>query len=210
MINCMAPPGDHLRAGQVARQRAPGGVVGSAQARLGDFSSPGRLTDPARESRASIPAVTGSPNVMVNNRPALRVGDVGTVVAGAFSTDTVQWVAAQGARCVLINNRNAHRAWDVDDHRGCPGTIVEGSPYTFVGDWNQGSDARELTWVGIRLRREKGGHPMAGQRYLLWTPDGAVRAGFLDSNGNARIEGVPPGECKVKFPKLIDGYWRGA
>ncbi|NUQ74361.1 MAG: hypothetical protein HUU21_12460 [Polyangiaceae bacterium] len=180
----------------------------STQGRIGDRAALGEA-DPARPNRPVVPGVTGSPNVLVNNRPALRVGDLGGFVNSARGFTEVRWVAKDGARCVLINNRNAHRALDPEDHRGEPGALVEGSRNVLVGDWERGHGPHERTWIGISLHDEDGS-PIAGTRYMLRLPDGGARAGFLDKKGEAVANYVPSGVCKVRFPDLIDSAWRRA
>jgi uncharacterized Zn-binding protein involved in type VI secretion len=76
------------------------------------------------------PAVTGSADVLVNNQPALRVGDSG-VHATCCGPNT--WIAVEGSATVLINNRRAHRLDDLDQHCGGPGQMVEGSANVLVG-----------------------------------------------------------------------------
>src|SRR5690606_27770524 len=44
------------------------------------------------------------------------------------------------------------------------------------------------------------GAPLAGERYVLALPDGSRRAGSLDERGEARLEGLPAGACRVRFP----------
>lgn len=76
------------------------------------------------------PAITGSADVLVNGRPALRVGDSG-VHATCCGPNT--WIAVEGSASVLINNRRAHRLDDLDQHCGGPGRMVEGSENVLVG-----------------------------------------------------------------------------
>jgi len=76
------------------------------------------------------PAVMGSPDVMVNKRPALRVGDKGIHMA-CCGPNT--WTAAMGSATVLINNKAAHRMGDTDTHCGGVGMLIEGSPDVIVG-----------------------------------------------------------------------------
>lgn len=76
------------------------------------------------------PAVQGSPNVLVNFRPAVRVGDRG-VHAACCNTNT--WKAAKGSSTVLINNKGAHRQGDSDKHCGGTGMLIEGSSDVIVG-----------------------------------------------------------------------------
>jgi uncharacterized Zn-binding protein involved in type VI secretion len=76
------------------------------------------------------PAVIGSPNVLVNGRPALRLGDQG-VHAACPGPNT--WVAIMGSATVLINGMPAHRMGDATMHCGGPGNLIEGSPDVLVG-----------------------------------------------------------------------------
>lgn len=88
----------------------------------------GRVGDSAQcshhELEATSEAAFGSPDVIINNRAALRVGDAG---AGA-------WQASAGSRGVFINGKPAVRHGDETDHEGQKGELVEGSPDVFLGD----------------------------------------------------------------------------
>lgn len=75
-------------------------------------------------------AVSGSPDVRCNGRPALRVGDRGIHEACCGSNT---WVAKSGSTTVFINNRPAHRKGDADKHCGGIGLLVEGSSNVDVG-----------------------------------------------------------------------------
>lgn len=76
------------------------------------------------------PAVTGSADVLVNGRPALRMGDQGIHAACCGPN---MWVAVMGSGTVLINGRPAHRKGDLDLHCGGPGKLEEGSDDVIVG-----------------------------------------------------------------------------
>jgi hypothetical protein len=59
----------------------------------------------------------------------------------------------------------------------------------------------ELTWIAIRLAYDD--DPTSGvghARYEVTLPDGTVRPGRLDRDGNARLDNIPPGTCEVVFP----------
>lgn len=104
-----------------------------SQGRLGDKSQ--AQVDahgcPACPHNVTGPAIIGSPDVLVNHRPALRMGDSG--IHAACCGPNI-WVAAQGSATVLINFRPAHRLGDLDIHCGGPGRLIEGSPDVMVGD----------------------------------------------------------------------------
>lgn len=83
------------------------------------------------------PAIIGSPTVMVNKRPALRVGDAG-IHAACCGPNT--WRAQRGAQTVVINSMGAYRMGDASQHCGGIGQLIEGSPNVIVGE-NAGGGA---------------------------------------------------------------------
>jgi len=102
------------------------------QSRLGDRSrvpkdSHGR---PCCSHNCIGPAESGSPDVEVNGRAALRVTDTG-VHSHCCGPNT--WIATQGSATVFINNLEAHRLGDQDQHCGGPGNMIEGSDDVLVG-----------------------------------------------------------------------------
>lgn len=79
---------------------------------------------------ATGPANSGSPDVMVNGQPALRIGDPGSHAA-CCGPNT--WNAAAGSGTVTINDIPAHRLGDQTAHCGGSGTLIVGSPNVIVG-----------------------------------------------------------------------------
>ena len=104
----------------------------SFQGRLGDksFCSSDSHGCPSCPHSVIGPAIQGSSNVIVNGRPALRMGDNG-IHAACCSSNT--WKAIEGCSSVLINGKNAHRLGDADKHCGGKGKLIEGSPNVIVG-----------------------------------------------------------------------------
>ena len=76
------------------------------------------------------PAIVGSPDVFVNYRPALRVGDKG-IHAACCGPNT--WEATVGSGTVFINYKAAHRLGDQDQHCGGMGQMIEGSNDVITG-----------------------------------------------------------------------------
>jgi uncharacterized Zn-binding protein involved in type VI secretion len=103
-----------------------------AQARLGDKShvQADMHGCPACPHAAAGPAVQGSPDVQVNGRPALRVGDKG-IHAACCGTNT--WTIVAGSGTVLINNVPAARKGDQVEHCGGNGKLVDGSDNVITG-----------------------------------------------------------------------------
>ena len=103
------------------------------QSRLGDFSlvpKDDHHKCPQCPHLAMGPAETGSPNVIVNNRLALRVTDSGHHKS---CCDSEKWEAVAGSHTVIINGLRAHRLGDRDHHCGGPGFMIQGSGDVLVG-----------------------------------------------------------------------------
>jgi uncharacterized Zn-binding protein involved in type VI secretion len=103
-----------------------------AQSRLGDQSSVQSDAHgcPACPHTCVGPAIVASPNVNVNNLPALRVGDKGIHAACCGPN---MWTAIGGSTTVFINGKAAHRLGDLDQHCGGMGSMTQGSPNVFTG-----------------------------------------------------------------------------
>ena len=62
-------------------------------------------------------------------------------------------------------------------------------------------------WVEIAMVDQEG-NPAAGQNYEIKLPDGSIVTGSLDERGLVRIEGIDPGNCKIRFPTLDKTAWK--
>ena len=76
------------------------------------------------------PAVSGSPDVLVNGSAALRIGDPG--VHAACCGPNI-WAVAMGSTTVTINDISAARLTDLTAHCGGMGTLIQGSPTVITG-----------------------------------------------------------------------------
>lgn len=118
------------------------------QARVGDASMvPADAHGcPACPHPAVGPAIQGSPNVLTNGLPSVRVGDAGIHAACCGPN---KWNAKTGSRSVLINGRPAHRLGDMVKHCGGAGRSIQGSSNVIVGDngssCNGGASTEEQT-----------------------------------------------------------------
>jgi uncharacterized Zn-binding protein involved in type VI secretion len=104
----------------------------AAQGRLGDKATAPLCAHgcPACPHPTTGPAISGSPNVNVNSRPAVRIDDAGVHTACCGPN---QWRALAGSPTVFINGKPAHRVGDATQHCGGSGALVEGSPNVDVG-----------------------------------------------------------------------------
>ncbi len=103
-----------------------------AQARLGDKSQVPNDSHncPGCPHSCVGPATMGSPNVKVNGKPAIRVGDPGVHSSCCGGN---KWTAMAGSGTVFINNKPAHRLGDQVTHCGGVGKMIEGSPNVMTG-----------------------------------------------------------------------------
>jgi uncharacterized Zn-binding protein involved in type VI secretion len=85
---------------------------------------------PACPHPATGPATVGSPNVLVNGLPVLRLGDSGVHAACCGPN---QWKAAKGSSTVFVNDKPAHRMGDTTSHCGGVGNLIVGSANVIVG-----------------------------------------------------------------------------
>ena len=94
---------------------------------------------------ATGPSKTASDDVLINDRPALRVGDRGE---HASCCGDQSFRAADGAPTVDINDRAAHREGDACEHCGGRGALIEGSDDVLIGDSVEGAPSpQQGIWV---------------------------------------------------------------
>jgi hypothetical protein len=63
------------------------------------------------------------------------------------------------------------------------------------------------TWIEIELVTEDGA-PVCDEDYSIVTPDGQEILGKTDAKGRARLEGLLPGSCRIRFTKLDANAWK--
>jgi len=64
-------------------------------------------------------------------------------------------------------------------------------------------------WIEIQLK-DPDGKPVPDEEYRLKLPDESIVCGRLDSEGKARVDGIPPGDCEVNFPQVHGDEWSPA
>lgn len=75
------------------------------------------------------PAISGSPTVMVNHLPALRVSDMGVHAACCGPN---MWFTIEGSPTVRIDGLPAVRKGDMTQHCGGVGPMIDGSHNVFA------------------------------------------------------------------------------
>ena len=117
---------------------------------------------------------------------------------------------------VDVNNNKIKTTWEYEYHEDTDeiptdeelqkqGLQYNPPEYFFVvniGDADgQSGILKFKDYVEIYLK-DVDGEPMANEEYILQLPDNSEIKGNLDSEGYAKVEGIPPGKITVKFPNL--------
>jgi type VI secretion system secreted protein VgrG len=63
------------------------------------------------------------------------------------------------------------------------------------------------SWVAIKVV-DKDGQPMPGEAYEIELPDGTVASGTTGDDGCARVEGIEPGNVKIRLPNRDKRAWK--
>jgi uncharacterized Zn-binding protein involved in type VI secretion len=134
-------------------------------------------------------AVDGSNNVLINNRPALRVTDYG-VHGRPYHKH--KWHAKGGALRVLINGLTPHRRGDPTEHCAGMGALVEGSPNVLIGDYTKPESCPKLEDVVLRLLNETM-QPMPNVPVTVIHPDGQRTDHTTDGDGRIVFRGISSG-----------------
>jgi uncharacterized Zn-binding protein involved in type VI secretion len=152
-------------------------------ARLGDIS--GAAAAQGSPCISGGPAITGSANVLINERPALRVGDEGV---NAICGHGHLWKAMVGAPRVLINDHLAHRQSDAAEHCNEMGKTLQGSSNVLIGDYIDDEQHHQYQ-LALRLFDipGPGGIPLKQTRWRLLRDFEVIEVGETDSDGIAHI-----------------------
>lgn len=141
-------------------------------------------------------AISGSPNVLFEDKPALRLGDTG-LHAACCGTNT--WRAIRGAPGVFINDKPVHRIGDATQHCGGNGKLSTGSRTILVGDEAEDNEHLHQAKLEVRIAHA-GGDPLAHEPYEVLDREGnIVASGELDADGWLRVEDIEWGEYSVRL-----------
>lgn len=129
---------------------------------------------------AKGPATSGSADVLIDGRRALRAEDTGLHESCCGSGE---WTAVGGAPRVLINNRLAHRTGDITVHCGGLGKLITGSQFVHIGNYKKHEKRTPNTMTEISF--DIWGHRLDGKCDVIYD-DGTTERITL-KNGFARI-----------------------
>ena len=85
---------------------------------------------PACPHPCNGPGTVGSPNILINGLPAMRVGDSGIHMVCCGPN---MWKVGSGSATVTFNDLPAARMGDTTIHCGGVGNLIKGSPTVMVG-----------------------------------------------------------------------------
>jgi uncharacterized Zn-binding protein involved in type VI secretion len=174
---------------EITRDFTVDAVSSDNYARVGDFGDCPADVHPGPYGPHHVrgPILTGSPNVIIDGKPAARVGDTGThvnlVCIGANKFEIVE-----GDNSVLINGKAAARIGDKTRHCGGMGRIYPAdtkppsSAYSLDGDWifiitkHKNNSVTSATKPGPK-----------SSSYSYDTPDGKSKRTIRQQGNSARI-----------------------
>ena len=80
-----------------------------------------------------------------------------------------------------------------------------------IGPSNDDDTDGPLTWIAFEVKDQQG-NPVVNRAFVLTLPDGSPREGTLDENGKARLNRIPPGNCKFTLvdPDMREVAYGGA
>lgn len=118
----------------------------------------------------------GSENVLINNRPAMRMGDGGP-----------DWTVVSGAPGVFVNSRSIARRSDAVVIKDSSATFRSASANVFVGNFVRSSPSIKPC-LRVRLA-DVFGSPLSGEEIEVHDAKGVViYRGFLDANGRLFLD----------------------
>ncbi len=88
-------------------------------------------------------------------------------------------------------------------------SLTKVKPFVPAESSVQDEPGEEPTWIEILLTDESGA-VVPGEPYEIEMPDGRVHSATLDHEGFARVEGIDPGTCQVRFPERCNDSWARA
>ncbi len=148
--------------------------------------------------------ITG-PMVMINSGGSALPGTAGNLVspisplAAAVADD-----AKSGDKGGFTRAGQPPAAGSLDGSAGS-GAASSEAPWH---DPNSPENKDKKSWIEIELL-DQNKKPVPGEPYRVTLPDGQTLAeGTLDDKGQARVEGLDPGTCKVTFPQRDKRSWK--
>jgi hypothetical protein len=103
----------------------------------------------------------------------------------------------------------ASAALAAEERRAAEAELDSSGVQAASAEQREAGETQQLTWISIDLKDTQG-RPIPHEPYRIKLSDGTYREGSLDDQGFARIEGIPPGECQITYPRLHRAEWRRA
>ncbi len=161
--------------------------------------------------------VLGSTGVLIGGRPAARMGDTcahgGTIAVGCPNVligETMPGappVVAAMPPAVAPQQQPAPESTSTAQQQPAAqrstAQSTQGAP---SGTATRKPPSEQKTWVAFRMVDEAG-KPVVGEKFRLKLPDGTLREGLTNMNGEVRVDGIDPGTCQLSFPDIDPDQW---
>lgn len=151
-------------------------------------------------------SIEGSPDVIINGQPAMRVGDA-FIAHGCGTCAPHSRKAAKGSASVNINGKPAIRIGDAID---CGGQAQTGSPNVFIGDltWGGAESLPARPKIKLYLTQTPGNqnNPYTFEPFKLYKDGSLEKEGHTDENGLIEYEFDPPWKSTLKVETEMGTY----
>jgi uncharacterized Zn-binding protein involved in type VI secretion len=188
MATCVGPP-DSIMMG------SPTVLIGNMMAaRIGDPTVHGGVIVLGCPTVMIGEVGMGSPVVVTPSPPLVLLGQAmsGASASGQTQAEASKYNPSAPAVALAQGAQNASPFVQTDG-TDAPATVSPG----------------KKSWVEIAMVDTEG-NPVPFESYRVQLPDGSTVEGALDEKGQARIEGIDPGNCEITFPDLDRELWEKA
>ena len=158
-------------------------------------------------------ALKGDAIAMPTLRQIVQRHDLGVGSVSRFTDDQVatriERMIDSGCLRLCPGARTAAPVAPDQGRRPDPTPLADPPPRARVTPARAPAPRDDVHWIEIEMHGEDG-RAIAGQEYLVVTPDKRRITGVTDSSGRARLDGLVAGQCSVSFRNLDKDAWRVA
>ncbi len=131
---------------------------------------------------------------------------------GQAENDLLEWAEAQllsGGLKILYQQRYQATAPKDNTQAKKQSYLADVSAAIARASQSENAARPDKTWIEIELV-DSLGTPVPNEPYELVLAGGRTVRGRLDARGQARLDGIDPGECKLTFPEIDGREWAAA
>ena len=150
------------------------------------------------------------PMVMINSGGSALSGSPGSLVSPLSPTDATNASDATPGAVTSVTPGTAATPASMSLQDIPPAKPGKPSAASNAPTHNPNDPANKDKKHSIQIKLvDQEGNPVAGEPYKVTLPDGTTVAdGTLDEKGQASVENIDPGSCKITFPQRDKSVWK--